>query len=261
MPALEDRPVSAASPSPDAKALLVAAGAVVARDGLEGLTVRAIAREADTTTMAIYSRLGGKDGVLEAINGEGFAALREAVSRALAAVPDSDVDRVTAICRTLRAFAVACPNHYRVMFGTPPDRYSRSPAAEKRTKEFFVLLRGTMARLAGEETATTDAYALLALCHGLIELQRSSLASAPATAESTFNAAIAAAIAATQKRSGRAGAEWTGTDRNRDATLPAVELATGPVEYADPSLRSLPARNAPCPCGSGKRYKHCHGVG
>jgi SEC-C motif-containing protein len=20
------------------------------------------------------------------------------------------------------------------------------------------------------------------------------------------------------------------------------------------------SRNAPCPCGSGKRYKHCHGV-
>jgi preprotein translocase subunit SecA len=23
---------------------------------------------------------------------------------------------------------------------------------------------------------------------------------------------------------------------------------------------SAPARNAPCPCGSGKKYKHCHGA-
>lgn len=25
--------------------------------------------------------------------------------------------------------------------------------------------------------------------------------------------------------------------------------------------RVHPARNAACPCGSGKKYKHCHGVG
>jgi uncharacterized protein YecA (UPF0149 family) len=25
------------------------------------------------------------------------------------------------------------------------------------------------------------------------------------------------------------------------------------------SLKNIPSRNAPCPCGSGKRYKHCHG--
>ena len=28
----------------------------------------------------------------------------------------------------------------------------------------------------------------------------------------------------------------------------AVDIATSPV-----------SRNAPCPCGSGKKYKHCHG--
>ncbi len=24
-------------------------------------------------------------------------------------------------------------------------------------------------------------------------------------------------------------------------------------------LNATPSRNAPCPCGSGKQYKHCHG--
>jgi uncharacterized protein YecA (UPF0149 family) len=28
----------------------------------------------------------------------------------------------------------------------------------------------------------------------------------------------------------------------------------------DPSGRGSVARNEPCPCGSGKRYKHCHGA-
>lgn len=26
------------------------------------------------------------------------------------------------------------------------------------------------------------------------------------------------------------------------------------------SARANPGRNAPCPCGSGKKYKHCHGA-
>ena len=27
----------------------------------------------------------------------------------------------------------------------------------------------------------------------------------------------------------------------------------------DPSLLKNVSRNAPCPCGSGKKFKHCHG--
>jgi len=41
---------------------------------------------------------------------------------------------------------------------------------------------------------------------------------------------------------------------------PAVrrELANG-VDPADPSTWHRTPRNAPCPCGSGRKYKHCHG--
>jgi preprotein translocase subunit SecA len=35
-----------------------------------------------------------------------------------------------------------------------------------------------------------------------------------------------------------------------------VALAPGEDPYADQNL----SRNAPCPCGSGRKYKHCHGV-
>ena len=40
----------------------------------------------------------------------------------------------------------------------------------------------------------------------------------------------------------------------------------GDVAEADPRLRPIDpkllvgvSRNAPCPCGSGKKFKHCHG--
>jgi len=31
------------------------------------------------------------------------------------------------------------------------------------------------------------------------------------------------------------------------------------VDAADPATWRRTARNAACPCGSGKKYKHCHG--
>jgi preprotein translocase subunit SecA len=33
----------------------------------------------------------------------------------------------------------------------------------------------------------------------------------------------------------------------------------GPVVHPGQVVGSGPARNAPCPCGSGKKYKRCHG--
>ena len=33
----------------------------------------------------------------------------------------------------------------------------------------------------------------------------------------------------------------------------------GPVDPADPATWGRVSRNAPCPCGSGKKFKHCHG--
>ena len=45
------------------------------------------------------------------------------------------------------------------------------------------------------------------------------------------------------------------------ATAPVrSRQAAGRVNPNDPSTWGRVARNAPCPCGSGKKYKHCHGV-
>ena len=39
----------------------------------------------------------------------------------------------------------------------------------------------------------------------------------------------------------------------------AVRKTDGQVDPNDPNTWGRVARNAPCPCGSGKKYKHCHG--
>src|SRR5690606_18433228 len=48
-----------------------------------------------------------------------------------------------------------------------------------------------------------------------------------------------------------------------DAESPAVPFsrkAAAEVDPDDPSTWGRVSRNAPCPCGSGKKYKHCHGA-
>ncbi|MDF1793767.1 MAG: WHG domain-containing protein [Thalassobaculaceae bacterium] len=242
-------------PTPDANALLAAAGAVLKRDGIEGLTVRAIAKQANTTTMAIYSRLGGKDGVLDAINREGFLVLSDALKQALASSP-TPAASIASVCRTVRNFAATYPSHYRVMFGTPPEGYIRNAAAEQRARDIFTLLREPVAALIGDGTASTDTYALFALCHGLIEGERGPMAGIPPSPDTAFSAAIGSALRALEARV--AGpAQSVGPTPYPDIAEMRTEER---IEYADLSVREEPARNAPCPCGSGKRYKHCHGA-
>jgi preprotein translocase subunit SecA len=44
-----------------------------------------------------------------------------------------------------------------------------------------------------------------------------------------------------------------------DERAPARPVVNAGVDPADPSTWHRTSRNAPCPCGSGKKYKHCHG--
>ena len=67
---------------------------------------------------------------------------------------------------------------------------------------------------------------------------------------------------------GRAGPGRRG-HRGRRPAAPAVaerraaaadaQEQSDAVDPNDPATWGKVARNAPCPCGSGKKYKHCHG--
>lgn len=54
--------------------------------------------------------------------------------------------------------------------------------------------------------------------------------------------------------------DGVGTDvLERPAQLSLGGARAGAVDPADPTTWRNVSRNAPCPCGSGKKYKHCHG--
>src|SRR3712207_1232730 len=103
------------TPSRDVQGALVdAAERVLVRDGLGGLTVRAVATEAGVAPMGVYNRFGSKDGLVAAVLVRGFDGLRTAVTE------DADPDPVRRLVvsgRNYRRFALAHPQHYGAMFG------------------------------------------------------------------------------------------------------------------------------------------------
>jgi preprotein translocase subunit SecA len=51
---------------------------------------------------------------------------------------------------------------------------------------------------------------------------------------------------------------FTGENELYDPTQPST-AAPRSFDRADPRTWGKVSRNAPCPCGSGKKYKYCHG--
>jgi AcrR family transcriptional regulator len=102
--------------SGDIRRQLVDAGtAILERDGLQALSVRKLAGEVGTSTMAVYTHFGSMTGVIDALASETFARF----AQALAEVPHTEdpVADFLSMGIAYRAFALANPQRYQLMFG------------------------------------------------------------------------------------------------------------------------------------------------
>ena len=107
--------------------LLESASRLLADEGPASLTVRRIAAESGMSTMNVYSRFGGKHGVVEQLFLRGF----ELLAAAMGSVPATDQPLVDlAACgQAYRTFALEHTTLYEVMFGQVVADYEPSPAA------------------------------------------------------------------------------------------------------------------------------------
>lgn len=102
------------TPSQDVEtSLLRAADAVLRRDGLAAVTVRAVAAEAGVAPMGVYSRFGSKDGLVDALLIRAIEDFRSAVARL--EEPDP-AERLKAGGRRYREWALANDQHYEAIF-------------------------------------------------------------------------------------------------------------------------------------------------
>jgi len=97
-------------------ALLAAAERIIAERGPAALSVRAVAGAAGTTTRAVYSLFGSKDGLLvEALAGDAFEFLFSEIAK-LEETDDPAADLVTVGTDVFRRLVLDHPALYRVAF-------------------------------------------------------------------------------------------------------------------------------------------------
>jgi AcrR family transcriptional regulator len=97
-----------------AAALLDAAERIVAEQGVDALSLREVARGAGTTTRAIYSLFGSKDGLIGALGVRAFNLLQ----REIEALPASDrpSDDLIEVALVYRRFALEHPALFSIAF-------------------------------------------------------------------------------------------------------------------------------------------------
>ena len=131
-------------------AVLTAAGKLIEKEGLSGLSVREAARRAGVSHNAPYRHFPDRDALLAALAAEGFARLEEALEKR------SGRELGEAYVR----FALANPQRFRLMFGYPEIR-AQAQSTYRRLSAAFAG--------AGSE-AKFAAAAAWSLVHGLSHL-------------------------------------------------------------------------------------------
>lgn len=171
--------------------LVDAAVELLTEGGLDALTTRALSERAGTTTMSIYSRFGGKDGVLAAVFDRGFSMLTEF----LRSVPDrpDPLDSAVDACLAYRRFALDHPALYSVMVETEVSGFIGRTCASS-TDAFDELARRVRASLPldAEPLVPVATYSTWALCHGLVGIERTGIGTTKrdVSAEALFGEAI-----------------------------------------------------------------------
>jgi len=180
------------TPSADVeRELLAAAETVLVREGPGGLTVRAVATEAGIATMGVYNRLGGKDGLIDALLIRGFDRLRAACEAA--AGPDP-VARFYDCGRRYREFALANPHFYAIMFEDAiPHEFDDPEVGEHAIAAFNALVRMVELTAAAGAIVAGDpvevAQQIWSTVHGAVALELKGLVQTPDPA-ATYRASI-----------------------------------------------------------------------
>ncbi|WP_029210335.1 TetR/AcrR family transcriptional regulator [Arsenicicoccus bolidensis] len=148
--------------------LIATAADQVAAGGLDGLSLRRVAEEAGTSTNAVYTVFGGKDGLVGAMASEAQTSF---VAAQLEAVAGRDpLDDLLALGLAYRRWAVEHASLYAVMFG------GRVPPPEDCAEDGLAPLLGVVQRVADAgrlvgEDVHAAALAIWAATHGCVALE------------------------------------------------------------------------------------------
>jgi AcrR family transcriptional regulator len=172
--------------------ILRAASELLSKEGAGALSVRRIASAAGCSTMGLYSRFGGKDGVVDELFAEGFEHLCQVMS-ALPTTTDPLAD-LRACARTYRESSLEQATHYMVMFGGAVPGFVPSAESHAMAHEAFARLVARVQRCVDAGSfrgpAVEIAEVLWGSMHGLVMLEIVGLDPAGTDAPARFSRAL-----------------------------------------------------------------------
>lgn len=153
------------------RTLLDASLDLIAAEGLEGFSMREVARRAGVSHQAPYHHFPDREAIMAAIVAEGFQRLRDDSLAALEGVSDVRA-RFTAIGRAYLNFALNNPAHFKLMFRSEhvrEDKHHEAKACAQGAYDVLVLVAG---EVAAESDTPRDLIVLTAwsTVHGLATL-------------------------------------------------------------------------------------------
>jgi AcrR family transcriptional regulator len=122
----------------------------IAESGPGALSLNAIAREMGMTGPALYRYFASRDDLLSELVIDGYDDLADEVERALQSVAGAScAERLRTVAMSVRAWALAQPHRYLLLFGTPVAGYDAPPEA-------LQAARRTMSVLIAAQMQTED---------------------------------------------------------------------------------------------------------
>jgi len=126
--------------------ILAVARQHVAREGAAALSLRSIARDLEMAPSALYRYFDGRDALLSALILAAYESLADEAERAAEDAArrggGGDAERWLAVPRSLRAWALAHPHEWGLIFGTPVPGYE----APEDTVEPYARVAAAMVR-------------------------------------------------------------------------------------------------------------------
>ena len=127
------------------EALVSAAAALIDTHGVEGLTLRAVAREAGVSPAAPYHHFQDKEALIAALCGQGFCQLTEVLRGAVHGV-DDPMQQLTAMGRAYVRFAGEQTPYFRIMWGRYVEDKQEYPELMHAAHGAFDVLVDTLVR-------------------------------------------------------------------------------------------------------------------
>lgn len=153
------------------RALVQEAARTIDREGVAGLTLRAVGQRLGVSRTALYRHFADKSALVAAVGLEGFRAFHAVMRAAGGERPEG----FAAMGRAYVEFARTHPAHYRVMFGGFLEGCRSEPELETEARASFQLLVDALAGLQRRGLVVDDdpekmARYVWAIVHGLAML-------------------------------------------------------------------------------------------